>query len=214
MQQKAALEATEMYKILLTTEAELKVRPLLLWEKLTDSESSFFYWESPSYMWKTASNKDKAFDNKYYNRAISDVKNDDVFKKLLSDYIEKYPNKDDPTFFSIYWWNASNNLYSDALRHSYFNALNSKDFWIETAKIMWDNHENFKWNLWMTVIIDLYNNSIWRQIWEKYSTLSDDKLLEKLVEYNDIFMYWTYNENWEWSWNKIYNDYSSIIEWN
>lgn len=158
-------------------------------------------------------NSNKAFDNKYYNDAISNVHNDKNFKKILSDYIEKYPNKDDPSFMSIYGWNASNNLYSDALRHTYFNALNSKDFWIDIAKEMWDNHENFKGNTNWTAVIDLYNNSIWRQIWQKYSSLSDDKLLEKLIEYNDLFMYWTYDISWNWTWNKVYNDYSSIIVW-
>ncbi|EKD66724.1 MAG: hypothetical protein ACD_49C00019G0002 [uncultured bacterium (gcode 4)] len=103
------------------------------------------------------------------------------------------------------WWNLWNNNYADALRHSYFNALNAKDFWVWLATQMWNAHEFMDNNIWHTVIMDLYNNSIWRSIYKENSWASDSQLMQKIIENNNKLAYGYWNAiDWQWAWNSIY----------
>jgi hypothetical protein len=76
---------------------------------------------------------------------------------------------------------------------------------------MWDYHEYEDWNTWITCIIDLYNNSIGRSLWEKYKDKTDEEILDIIIENKDLFLYWEPKEDWTWVWNENYQEVEKYL---
>ncbi len=129
---------------------------------LTDEERVLYWNFSFLDLVKLSLNKDAVYDNEKYYKIINSTRSNSNYARLLMRY-----GNNEGLMHQKLWWNSWNNTYADSLRHSYFNALNTNSFWVDTAKQIWDAHEMFDWNIWRTSIIDLYNNSIWRSIWSQ-----------------------------------------------
>lgn len=172
--------------------------------ELTDMEYHFYKNDFNNIfdLYQLRKNKDLAFNNDQYKQIVKNIEWTDVYKRLFKENWEKHSE-----IFNKYWWNSQNNIVTDAIRHSYFNALNAKYFWKHNAKKIWDYHEEYNGNIWGTAVIDLYNNSVWRSIWYKNKDKSDEEILYIILNNFDSLIYWDFNkENWTWKWNKRYNE--------
>ena len=70
---------------------------------------------------------------------------------------------------------------SDAFRHAYFNAINSRDMGRYAAKLLSDAHESETPNRWnLEVKMDLFNNNVGHEMGHNFSDFSDFEMLEAI----------------------------------
>ncbi len=213
----AFAETKDMYRLLLTQSGLWWSSDCSfygwIWSARTSSTECAFYkknfWLSDLYTAKW--NKDLAEDNEIFNNALKSIRNSDSYKKIQANWVSN------SEMMNTFGWNDWNNTKADAIRHSYWNALNAKDFWIDTAKKMWDYHEMLDGNSDHTVVMDLYNNSIGRSIWFANRDKTDEEILSIIVEKQDKLIYWIGWSDGLWQGNNIYNNVSWRLQselWN
>lgn len=85
----------------------------------------------------------------------------------------------------VLWWNQ------DAFRHAIWNFWMSRDVWIDFAKKWADAHEEWeKRQHHLYMLMDLYNNQLWRNLFKKYpDTIWHSDFKNRTLEAI---------RNWEW----------------